>query len=249
MRHFLLSKELEKLFLEIERFWKLKESADHLLPEVLSDLHTIKGNSAMMGFVPIQSTSHTMEDLCAVVNKKKSACSAVTADLLIQGGDLLLRMIEEAPHGEIDGGPAQEYSERVSEHIKNLSERRKRVERRSSPEWRTGSERRSKDERRSTPPKGTSSENVFGKTSDTVRIDFKRLDTLLETVGEGIISHSALVELHRQLSSLYGNSKEVSLLEQAIVSQGKTLKDLQRNLMDSRLVPISTIFSRFSSVG
>ncbi len=246
-----LIEQIGKSFLEIERLWKLKTFPKDIFPSVLSDLHTVKGNSAMMGFTPIQSVAHAMEDLCVVLQKKTFE-SPDTASLLLEGGDLLLHMIQEAPHGEVEEGPAQNYVQKINQHTEKLNERRKSPERRTGQEWRTRKDRRETKERRNiTAPKGSSTsqrEKGFGKTNDTIRIDFQKLDTLLETVGEGVIAHSALVESHRQILNHYGNNEEISSLEQTILLLGKNLKDLQRTLMDARLLPMSSIFSRFPRV-
>ena len=48
---------------------------------------------------------------------------------------------------------------------------------------------------------------------NTVRIDFRRLDAMLEVLGEGLIQHSSLVELYRRLARKVGACPELEELE------------------------------------
>ncbi len=78
-----------------------------------------------------------------------------------------------------------------------------------------------------------------------VRVDFRRLDTLLEVLGEGLIQHSSLVDLYRRLLRRVGACAELSELDQSVVSLEKTLKRLESTLMETRLLPVSTVLGRF----
>ena len=76
-----------------------------------------------------------------------------------------------------------------------------------------------------------------------MRVDFRRLDTLLEVLGEGLIEHSALVEAYRGWRA--GGGEELGDLDRAIVALEKTMKRLEAVVMGIRLLPISTVFGRF----
>ena len=78
-----------------------------------------------------------------------------------------------------------------------------------------------------------------------VRVDFRRLDVLLEVLGEGLIQHSALGEAYRGLARRTGACPELDRLDQTVLALEKTLKRLESTLMDTRLLPISTVFGRF----
>jgi len=81
--------------------------------------------------------------------------------------------------------------------------------------------------------------------ASVVRVDFRRLDTLLEVLGEGLIQHSSLVELYRRLLRRVGACAELSELDLSVVSLEKTLKRLESTLMETRLLPVSTVLGRF----
>ena len=51
-----------------------------------------------------------------------------------------------------------------------------------------------------------------------VRVDFRRLDAMLEVLGEGLIQHSALAEAYRGLARRTGASEELDRLDQTVVA-------------------------------
>ena len=62
-----LAEQVGDAFIELERRWREGDAGDNLLVLLKGRLHTVKGNSAMMGLAPMQAVSHALEDLCAVV--------------------------------------------------------------------------------------------------------------------------------------------------------------------------------------
>ncbi|HEU5041479.1 MAG TPA: chemotaxis protein CheW, partial [Gemmatimonadales bacterium] len=78
-----------------------------------------------------------------------------------------------------------------------------------------------------------------------VRVDFRRLDTLLEVLGEGLIEHSAIVEAFGRLRRRAGIAEELGDLDRSVVALEKTMKRLESVVMGIRLLPISTVFGRF----
>jgi two-component system chemotaxis sensor kinase CheA len=81
--------------------------------------------------------------------------------------------------------------------------------------------------------------------STVVRVDFRRLDALLEVLGEGMIEQQSVTELYRRLARKVGVTDEIADLDRALVGLQKTLKRMEGILMETRLLPISTVFGRF----
>jgi two-component system, chemotaxis family, sensor kinase CheA len=94
-------------------------------------------------------------------------------------------------------------------------------------------------------PDRRSSDRRADGSGNMVRVDFRRLDTLLEVLGEGLIEHSAIVEAFRRLRRHAAAAEELSDLDRSIVSLEKTMKRLESVVMGIRLLPISTVFGRF----
>ena len=83
------------------------------------------------------------------------------------------------------------------------------------------------------------------KADAVVRVDFRRLDALLEVLGEGLIQHAALAEVYRDVARRTGTCEELDRLDQVVLALQKTLKRLEATLMETRLLPIATVFGRF----
>jgi two-component system chemotaxis sensor kinase CheA len=220
-----LAEQVADAFVELERSWRDGEPADELLASLPGPLHTVKGNSAMMGLVPAQETAHALEDACGLLRASPERRTDAAAALLVTGGGLLADLVRQASP-ELDPAPAARYVERV----------RRWLETGGSPAADTQPERRRADRRA-----GGGAE----KADSVVRVDFRRLDALLEVLGEGLIQHSALAEAYRRLARRTGAGEELDRLDQTILALEKTLKRLEATLMETRLLPIATVFGRF----
>jgi two-component system chemotaxis sensor kinase CheA len=224
-----LAEQVGDTFVELERRWRAGELADELLASVKGGLHTVKGNSGLMGLTPMQDLSHALEDACSFLARTPVRQGDEAAALLVTGSGLLVDLIRGAS-AETDPAAAAEFVARVRGFLaagaESLSEQpaeRRQGERRSEARAATGS----------------------AAAGNVVRVDFRRLDALLEVLGEGLIQHSALAELYRRLVRRVGACGELVELDQAVLSLEKTLKRLKSTLMETRLLPVSTVFNRF----
>ncbi|HEO65574.1 MAG TPA: hypothetical protein ENI73_06855, partial [Spirochaetes bacterium] len=89
------------------------------------------------------------------------------------------------------------------------------------------------------------SKTVISK-SDTVRVPIQRLDELLNLVGELAITNSGFDELLDRFHELLGNQDTVSEFAIKVDQLSNIARNLQEGIMQSRMVPIGTVFSRFT---
>ena len=221
-----LAEQVGDAFVDLERRWHAGEAADDLLTTVKGRLHTIKGNSAMMGLSPMRDVAHALEDACGFLGRAPEARTADAAALLVAGGGLMVDLIAAASP-ELDPGPAAAFVERVRTFLA------------ATPSASiAGADRRRTERRGPRSDEGEAAGNV-------VRVDFRRLDAMLEVLGEGLIQHSSLVDLYRRLSRKVGACVELEELDQTVLSLQKTLTRLESTLMETRLLPVSTVLGRF----
>ena len=220
-----LAEQVGDVFVELERRWRDGEPGEELLAAVKGRLHTIKGNSAMMGLTPARDVAHALEDACGFLGRAPASRGEEAATLLVTGAGLLVDLIGAASP-ETDGAQAADFVDRVRRYLGvahgAAASDRRHGERRSRPRIEDG-----------------------GAASNVVRIDFRRLDALLEVLGEGLIQHSALADVYRRLMRRVGACEELGELDQAVLSLQKTLTRLESTLMETRLLPVSTVFGRF----
>jgi chemotaxis protein histidine kinase CheA len=84
-----LVQEVGRLLLKLEEAWATGAAANPILRGIRGGLHTLKGNSAMMGLVSIEHVAHALEDLCAETTTGPEAGHAGRTQLLFEGCDLL----------------------------------------------------------------------------------------------------------------------------------------------------------------
>ncbi|MDE5831697.1 MAG: chemotaxis protein CheA [Desulfovibrio sp.] len=86
------------------------------------------------------------------------------------------------------------------------------------------------------------------KSSSTIRVDHERLDHLMNLIGELIINRNRYTLIAR---SLEGNESSVNIAEVAqslsetTYAMARISDDLQDTIMKVRMVPVSSVFSRF----
>src|SRR5688572_18509160 len=119
MSDFQVSPELLTIYLEDAR--QHLESLDHCLltleregvegeaiPTVLGPLHTLKGNSGMMGFTAIKDYVHRLEDVFARVTEGSIVLSRPAFDTLFAGAGALRDAIEQACRERAEVRPLDE---------------------------------------------------------------------------------------------------------------------------------------------
>jgi two-component system, chemotaxis family, sensor kinase CheA len=81
------------------------------------------------------------------------------------------------------------------------------------------------------------------KSSQTIRVDVNRLDTLMEQVGELVINRNQISQLGKTLAEKYSNDDIVHSLSNTITDIAKIIGNLQQDVMAVRLQPIEIVFS------
>ena len=76
-----------------------------------------------------------------------------------------------------------------------------------------------------------------GRASRNVRIDLRRLDALMNLIGELVITRGRLIELSM--------SRDDPALTEAVAEASRLVSDLQDEIMASRMVPVWQVFDRF----
>ncbi len=221
-------------FVALERKWEAGDPAEEILGQLKGTLHTIKGNSAMMGLTPIQALAHALEDLHGLLTRVPDL-RIQAAPLLVEGGGLLVQMVRGAASGLATAEAVDPYLEEVrrfqadsAQPTSNRSE--------SGPSLEEVDRRRA--ERRASDRSG-------GEAMDTVRVEARRLDALLEIFGETMIAHSALAEVRQRLIAEVRGAPALEDLDRSVVQLEKSLRHLERALMETRLFPIASVFGRF----
>ncbi len=81
--------------------------------------------------------------------------------------------------------------------------------------------------------------------SDTVRVDIKLLDNLMNLVGEMVIDRNRIRQIGRMLEKKYRDDANIETLNVTGVHMGKLVSDLHENILRARMQGIGTILNGF----
>jgi two-component system chemotaxis sensor kinase CheA len=84
--------------------------------------------------------------------------------------------------------------------------------------------------------------------SDTVRVDIRKLDELMNLVGELVLQRGALESIARRLGGEPATARLGDELHKVQRALDRKLQDLQAGVLDVRMVPLRQVFERLSRV-
>lgn len=79
----------------------------------------------------------------------------------------------------------------------------------------------------------------------TVRVDVKRLDHLMNLIGELVLGKNRLLRIHGEIGDKYSNNALSEELNQIVGSISTVTTDLQLAVMKTRMLPIVKVFNKF----
>src|SRR6266566_368158 len=212
--------EINDALLELER-----GGSDTAVARLFRAVHTMKGMGAAMGYTAVGELSHELETLLDKLRNGNIVVSRPIVDTLFAGVDALEQAVDLATAST----PQQVDVKAIIAHIKQAA----------------GEEN----------PTFTSEFGIMGlgkkeparspsaapqKAPRHIRIDAKRLDTLMNVVGELVIARDRIAKIAERLG-------DKDLLE-ATLRASQILANLQNEVMTSRMVPVWQVFERFPRV-
>ena len=230
---------LDDALLRLERDGSDPEVAGSLL----GPLHTLKGNSGMMGLIGVKDYVHRLEDAFTRVRDGSLALPPSNLQLLFEGASALREAVEAvgvgsgdlrdlapetcgarlAAGGVPDGGAAPAPPVAPGAPAAGAP----------TAEAPAGSGRPGRGADPATAP----------VRSSLVRVDFAKLDLLLNLVGELIVHRTKLTEMGRQMAEAAPEAGQE--LVDSVHQIASVSTQLQETIMDIRMLPIRHVFERF----
>jgi two-component system chemotaxis sensor kinase CheA len=87
--------------------------------------------------------------------------------------------------------------------------------------------------------------SYLGTKTDTIKVDFKRLDDLLNLVGELVIFKTRLNQIESDIRETINNKALSKEFNEGLELMGKTISGLQEGIMRARMLPVSRVFNKF----
>lgn len=206
------------------------------------------------GFVGLNEIKTYAERTAGIVDKgRKSGLDfSLMSDLLSQETGIIEDMVQKA----LSQGQVAETTKTGSEPAKPAEEPKKTAapaQPEKKPEQKTAkstpaAEHKESQPQAKAPSKPQQGQQEAHKSSSTIRVDHERLDHLMNLIGELIINRNRYTLIAR---SLEGSEDSVNIAEVAqslsetTYAMARISDDLQDTIMKVRMVPVSSVFSRF----
>jgi len=217
---------------------------------LLGPLHTLKGNSGMMGFGSIKDYVHRLEDVLGQVRDGRITLGPGSFDCLFAGASALRDAVERAcPDGREVRDLAPERGE-LEGLLAGRLPGKKAAPAAALPPPEPAPEALSVAA--AVVPAAAAPAAPAPKLADPtparsnmVRVDFARLDHLLNLVGELIVYRTKLQQAGRSVAAEIAADPAVRDLLDAVHQLTGVSTQLQETIMDVRMLPIRNVFERF----
>ncbi|NVO00509.1 MAG: chemotaxis protein CheA [Geobacteraceae bacterium] len=221
---------IEGSLMELEKRWGAGTTDKALLTHMLGSLHTLKGNTGMMGFTPLQDYVHKLETLFKSLHEEELLLSPPAFEVFYSAVSALRRSLASLAN---DAGTRLD-----------LSEETMLLEILGSGAY--AEETPFQNVHQQPPVKATVEEHSYiTSKSTTLKVSFEKLDELLNLVGELVIHKTALTALEKRLREQLSDRALLDTFSEASQLIGKSSNDLREAIMKARMLPIKSVFHRF----
>ncbi len=86
---------------------------------------------------------------------------------------------------------------------------------------------------------------VSASIEQTVRVDVKRLDHLMNLIGELVLGKNRLISIYDEVEERYDGEQFLEELNQVVSSISIVTTDVQLAVMKTRMLPVSKVFNKF----
>ena len=91
----------------------------------------------------------------------------------------------------------------------------------------------------------TEAKSVATNVEQTVRVDVRRLDLLMNLLGELVLGKNRLIKIYGDVEERYDGEKFLEELNQVVSSISSVTTDLQLAVMKTRMQPVGKVFNKF----
>jgi len=213
----------------------LEESQDDsdARDEVFRLFHTLKGSAGALGFSHIQELAHVLEDLLDRARAGRHQVGRREVELVLAAVDLLANLVRDiqkrAPADTVDDRAAQRLA--IQNAVAQLLDRSSAEERRRDISDPFDADWRHTDTVASTTPNPS-------LLQPTINVNTRKLDTLVDLVGELVIAQS-IIQQHAQFLGPADDR-----LSRTLAQCQRLTHDVHQSAMTMRLVPVRRTFQR-----
>jgi two-component system, chemotaxis family, sensor kinase CheA len=268
---------LEKLDDDLVALEKSSDDAD-LLNRIFRSIHTVKGASSFLGFDLLVKVTHKTEDVLNRLRKGELQVTSEIMDVVLEATDLVKVLVSDIKAGdiqerEIDStiakllplltesaapaapaastvtpveAPATPVAAPVAEPAAPPPSAAAQQPPPAPPQ-KTGGEMVAK--KPASPPKSADSKGDDLSDNTTVRVDVKRLDDLMNQVGELVLERNRMIQINQTLQQ--GDVNKVDFNEEfskLTKRMNFVTSELQMQVLKMRMLPVDKVFKKFPRI-
>ncbi len=230
--------EAEAAFLRLES----GDDSDQTVGAIFRLAHSFKGSAAIVGFDDLAHVAHHLEDVLSLVRKKKLRADRGVCTVIFATLDTIKGFVESLKR---DPDSRRDFTPHI-EGLKNLlitsgAQEAPKLPAATPPPALPGlvaASKASEAETQAVAASPTAAPEKEKSEEQNIRVSTKRLDQLINVVGEMVVNQSILSE---QDANGTPNS-ETSV--QTRVYMDKLVKEAQRVAMSLRLIPVKPLFQK-----
>lgn len=268
---------LEKLDDDLVTLEKSPSDAD-LLNGIFRSIHTVKGASSFLGFDLLVKVTHKTEDVLNRLRKGELFVNPEIMDVILEAVDLVKLLVNDIKGGEIQERETDATIDKLlpylSENITAPTTLSAEPVKAASPPpakndetaATTTNEAASCNEtqpeivaeetsavalinsKAPTPPKAAAAKGDELADNSTVRVDVKRLDDLMNQVGELVLERNRMIQLHSDFQDGLdpaGFTDEFGKLSKRL---NFVTSELQMQVLKMRMIPVEKVFKKFPRI-
>jgi two-component system, chemotaxis family, sensor kinase CheA len=260
---------LEKLDDDLITLEKSPEDAE-LMNRIFRSIHTVKGASSFLGFDLLVKVTHKTEDVLNRLRKSELTLNSEIMDVILEAVDLVKTLVSDIKAGDI---VERELESTIAKLIPFLSESATEATVLAPVFASLQQEEKPKPAGAEPPPQAAAPQAAVPQVTppaaklkdppvpkapaakgeeladnSTVRVDVKRLDDLMNQVGELVLERNRMIQLH----SDYQFGLDPSAFSDDFGKLSKRLNfvtsELQMQVLKMRMLPVEKVFKKFPRI-
>lgn len=231
VQDFILETEeiIESLDHDLVELETSKDDLD-LLNKIFRGAHTMKGASSFLGFDKMSGVTHHAEEILNKLRKNEITVTPEIMDILLEFVDATKHIVEDIKNGT------------DSAEVDDLIERLKLANEGKLAGTAGGhSEAKAKPAQKNIEQVKKAAVAV----EQTIRVDVSRLDSLMNLVGELVLSRNRIGQISGDLEKKFEGEFLIEQLMETTSQIGLITTELQLAVMKTRMVPIGKVFNKF----
>ena len=220
-----LIEKLDQDLVELEH----RKNDLELLNGIFRCAHTIKGSSSFLGFDKMATVTHHAEEILNKLRKGEMSVTRGIMDVLLGFVDVIKQIMEDIKSGTDNSDISDIVRKLKLANEGGITE---------PAESKVTTAEKSKN-------RPSQIKKVTKAIEQTIRVDVSRLDSLMNLVGELVLSRNRITQLGAELEKKFEGEFLVEQLTETTSQIGLITTELQLAVMKTRMVPVGKVFNKF----